>query len=362
MSPPPKTPTPRRFLLPKRPPASQTPLSQTSQFQSTPRFGSSSVPRPTQRRAQSIEDVDVDEDREESCPAAADEEGHGGGETSRARRRHVLNLDIDSDFDSITSASQHTDTWQEEVDEGYARDEIHPGHGIAAATRSSPVERKAKRQRVLLSISPVASSAASPVGDGQGEEEEGAGTNTPTRTLTSTAEGEEETTTTTTTTDSKTDSKTRSAQQQPVFRPAPRFKLPEVEVDDSMMAGDILPVAFSPRRRGQKYLAGGRAAQLQSWLSEVRGWDGEPRDAAARMTVEQVRPGSRMYLARGREQEGPRARRKGYLLAGEGRLTGLERRADVRVGSVVVLEDPVWEVDLMGESWTVVCNWSVVSS
>ncbi|QPH05191.1 hypothetical protein C2857_002828 [Epichloe festucae Fl1] len=361
MSPPPKTPTPRRFLLPKRPPASQTPLPQTSQFQSTPRFGSSSVPRPTQRRAQSIEDVDVDEDREESCPAAADEEGHGGGETSRARRRHVLDLDIDSDSDfdsdSITSASQHTDTWQEE-DEGYARDEIHPGHGIAAAaTRSSPVGRKAKRQRVLLSISPVASSAGSPVEDGEGEEGEG-GTNTPTRTCTCTctAEGNEEETTT-------ADSKTRSAQQQPVFRPAPRFKLPEVEVDDSMMAGDdILPVAFSPRRRGQKYLAEGRAAQLQSWLSEVRGWDGEPRDAAARMTVEQVRPGSRMYLARGREQEGPRARGKGYLLAGEGRLTGLERRADVRVGSVVVLEEPVWEVDLMGESWTVVCNWSMVSS
>lgn len=294
--------------------------------------------------------MEVDEDGEQSCPAAADEESHGGGETtSRARRRHVLDLDIDSDSDSdsdsesITSASQHTDTLQEE-DEGYARDEIDPGHGIAAATRSSPVERKAKRQRVLLSISPVASSA----GDG-----EGGAAKTPTRT----AEGSEEETATT---DSRT---TRSAQQQqPVFRPAPRFILPEVEADGSMMAGDdILPVAFSPRRRGQKYVAGGRAAQLQSWLSEVRGWDGEPRDAAARIVVEQVRPGSRMYLVRGREHEGRRARGKGYLLAGEGRLTGLERRADVRMGSVVVLEEPVWEVDLMGESWTVVCNWSVKS-
>ena len=59
-----QTPTPRRFLLPKRgTQSSQTPTA-LPRFQSTPRFASSSVPRPTQARTGiDIEDVEEVEDR-----------------------------------------------------------------------------------------------------------------------------------------------------------------------------------------------------------------------------------------------------------------------------------------------------------
>ncbi|KAG6020221.1 hypothetical protein E4U41_002915, partial [Claviceps citrina] len=105
MSPsPPRTRTPRRFLPPnKRPPASQTPLPQASQFQSTPRFGSSSsaTPRPAARRAQGIEDVvDEDEDVDE------DEGGDGCAVGADGDEWKVLE---DVAVDSITSGSQRTD-------------------------------------------------------------------------------------------------------------------------------------------------------------------------------------------------------------------------------------------------------------
>jgi hypothetical protein len=145
----------------------------------------------------------------------------------------------------------------------------------------------------------------------------------------------------------------REGGHQPVFRPAPRFKLAEVDVD----ATPLFPEAFSPRRRGARYLPGGLAAQLQSWLSEVKSWEGtRDHDAALRVTVEDVSPGGHMYLVRGTGGSGVS---KGYILAGEGKLTGLERRASVEVGNVVVIEEPVWEVSLLGDMWTVGCNWSV---
>ncbi|KAF7545856.1 hypothetical protein G7046_g9460 [Stylonectria norvegica] len=66
MSPPPSTPTPRRFLLAKRATQSSQSATGPPQFQSTPRFGSSSVPRPTQRRREwDVDDVEDVEDRVE---------------------------------------------------------------------------------------------------------------------------------------------------------------------------------------------------------------------------------------------------------------------------------------------------------
>lgn len=149
--------------------------------------------------------------------------------------------------------------------------------------------------------------------------------------------------------------------QQPTFRAAPRFK--PVETDAA--AFDGLPVAFSPQRRGAKYIPGGLAAGLQGWLSDIKGWEGVDRGAevVARVVVEEVRPGRRMYLVRGREvgtsSSLGRVGGKRFLLAGEGKLTGLGRRAVVGVGSVVNVGQPVWDVELEGDVWTVSCDWSV---
>jgi hypothetical protein len=144
------------------------------------------------------------------------------------------------------------------------------------------------------------------------------------------------------------------ALQQPTFREPPRFK--QVELDT---AADGIPAAFSPQRRGAKYIAGGLAAELQGWLSEVKGWEGVvPAPASSiNVTVEEIRPGRRMSLVRGRAgmSEGRR-----FLLAGEGRLTGLGQRMHVSVGCVIEMGQPVWDIEMNGEVWTVACDWGVL--
>lgn len=157
------------------------------------------------------------------------------------------------------------------------------------------------------------------------------------------------------------------AQQQPTFHRAPRFQ----PVEKEEAASDGLPEAFSPQRRGAKYVPGGLAAEMQSWLADVRGWTGHdrPPDAVMRIVVDEVRPGNRMYLAQARRvtqsrdefhsnEESSEPSLK-IMLAGEGKLTGLARKAAVEIGSVVEISQPVWEVSLEGSRWIVACEWAV---
>ena len=146
---------------------------------------------------------------------------------------------------------------------------------------------------------------------------------------------------------------------QPTFQSAPRFRRSEADE-----LADWLPAAFSPQRRGAKYLPEGLAAELQGWLSEVKGWDGFDAPAAAvaasfTVVVEEVRPGTRMYLARAHMANQDGGEMKRLILAGEGALTGLERRAEVVVGSEVLVMQPVWDVELEGETWITACDWRV---
>jgi hypothetical protein len=142
--------------------------------------------------------------------------------------------------------------------------------------------------------------------------------------------------------------------QQPVFQQAPRFK--PLTAENTF--GD-LPVAFSPQRRGAKYVAGGMAAQLQGWLSEVKSWEenGEKAESGVKIRVEQIRLGRRMYLIEGRASLEEASQK--WILAGEGKLTGLGKRAEVKMGSVVLIEQPTWDVELEGSVWNVACEWSV---
>lgn len=221
-----------------------------------------------------------------------------------------------------------------------SRDSIEPDSidNVGFSDGSSPLEeREPKRRRV--SISPMPDSPLQPEQDhgvvnNSGGEPFATG-HTPTASFMDTDDAADE----------------AEAPQQPTFRPPPRFKPAATE-----SLGDGLPAAFSPQRRGVKYLAGGLAAGLQGWLSDVKDWEGVDQAAVARVTVEEIRPGRRMYLVKGRAAGAAPAR---FLLAGEGRLTGLGARAVVGVGSVVVVGQPVWEVELEGEMWTVSCDWSV---
>ncbi|KAJ4308441.1 hypothetical protein N0V84_012100 [Fusarium piperis] len=345
MSPPPSTPTPRRFLLAKRgaTQSSQTPTG-PPRFQSTPRFGSSSVPKPTQSRAVvDIEEVEEVEDLVEESSSDSEDKGLEPG-------KHVpLNDSIEVEDDDVTASRDGSSVGvsisedDEEMSQRSIERDESPGLLNLPHDTSPLEEREPKRRRV--SISPMPES--SPLGEHHYLNDD----------LQAAAE-ERESTPTQSSVESLQDAipthDEARAPQQPTFRPPPRFKPAEV---DPTVEG--LPAAFSPQRRGAKYVAGGLAAGLQGWLSEVKGWEGTVPSAAApvvKVVVEEVRPGRRMYLVTGRV--GAASARR-FLLAGEGRLTGLGQRAAVTVGKVVDVGQPVWDVELDGQVWTVACDWGV---
>ena len=220
---------------------------------------------------------------------------------------------------------------------------------------SSPTQRRAKRRK--LSITPLPAFSSSPaepqaprsVRADEKENTEDQVDDTSTSPSASAREEEEHNSDA----DADTDARLKAQQQnQPTFRPPPRFK----PTEDALPLGDGLPAAFSPQRRGAKYLTGGLAAELQGWLSEVKGEDDGPAGSTLKMRVEEVRQGRRMYLVHGRL--GDSSDFKKVVLAGEGRLTGLGGRAVVGVGSVVEVGQPVWDVVVEGETWMVACDWT----
>ncbi|KAL7897599.1 hypothetical protein HDV64DRAFT_253026 [Trichoderma sp. TUCIM 5745] len=345
MNPFPSTPTPRRFLLPKRSTqsSSQTPGA-PPRFQSTPRFGSSSAPRPTQGKELEIEE---DEDVVSESSLSGDDGEAIVGATQRGSRHH--GLDIESEAGSPSREIPSSDAGE--------KLKAHPWLDIQSqspseSSRGFEEEREAKRRKMSISPTPGLGFPDTQKTDEptHGEEidygvydmaiadseDEGS--------VMSTDNSEE----------SPIIASDTKAPQQPVFQQAPRFK---PLIADDHQGG--LPAAFSPQRRGAKYITGGMAAQLQGWLSEVKSWEdnGETTASGVKIHVEQIRSGRRMYLVEGCASLGDVPQK--WILAGEGKLTGLGKRADVEMGSVVLIEQPTWEVELEGSVWNVACEWSI---
>nr|CEG04099.1 unnamed protein product [Fusarium clavum] len=342
MSPPPSTPTPRRFLLPKRgTQSSQTPTA-LPRFQSTPRFASSSVPRPTQARTGiDIEDVEEVEDRTQGSYLDSEDDHLA------SRKYEPLNdsIEVESESDNETASHDASPAISDNEIDAQRSDFIYrqASNTPSATHEASPLEeREPKRRRV--SISPMRDS--SPI-----EEEHHMVDNDPKDAH------EEDQTPSQESTQSIQDAvlpyDESKALQQPTFRAPPRFK--QVELDTIT---DGIPAVFSPQRRGAKYIAGGLAAELQGWLSEVKGWEGSTPAPSSTIdvTVEEVQPGRRMCLVKGSTDT---SESKKFLLAGEGRLTGLGQRMPLSVGSIVKVGQPVWDVELDGEVWTVACDWGL---
>ncbi|KAF6823547.1 hypothetical protein CPLU01_11340 [Colletotrichum plurivorum] len=389
--PPPSTPTPRRFLLSKRqPPQSQrkTPGSGPSvfagsqRFQTTPRFApASSAQRPPSTPGfpgtirPSRQRDPIHDELESSPPDAPPTVTRpartilgAGTQRGTLRSTQKLKEKIESDSD-IASDSQEDDEKDRLPPIGYGvNDSIEVESIVASDTQSLPEERTPKRRRI--SISPAHSWEDDAVDDTAGSLQEEDGTQ-----VDSVPEDDElpdapggtpaETSDTEMDEDASVPDPNQAdaAKPQPTFHRAPRFKVSEAEA--SNLEG--LPPAFSPqRRRGPKYIAGGLAAELQSWLAEVKGWGGggdRPPDLVMRIVVDEVRSGNRMYLVRGRRiVEDGSAREEiaaRLMLAGEGRLTGLGQRAPVAVGSSVSISQPAWEIALEGTRWLVACDWAV---
>ncbi|KAI8633829.1 hypothetical protein F5Y19DRAFT_254510 [Xylariaceae sp. FL1651] len=183
---------------------------------------------------------------------------------------------------------------------------------------------------------------------------------------------------------------TSSAGHQPTFQRAPRFK--PAELPEGALRPEPLPDAFSPRRKGAKYMPGGLAAELRDWLVDIEAGIGSgsmtgpsaKRDEewVARVRVGELRGGHGsargMTLVLGRlvldgkngadEEENVKAVGEvlatstvKIILAGPGRLVGLGVGNEVKPGVLLGIARPTWEVVLDGLGrWGVACDWVVL--
>jgi hypothetical protein len=119
-----------------------------------------------------------------------------------------------------------------------------------------------------------------------------------------------------------------------------------------------LPDAFSPRRRGQKFVPGGLASELQSWVIEAAqtASQSRPRNALAVddsvhvIDVDEVKGNGPVFA------HGTRAgKRTSKVLLVDGQAN---QRADkVEAGDRVSIRLPTWDVQVLGEAWTVGVDW-----
>ncbi|TDZ44662.1 hypothetical protein CTRI78_v009455 [Colletotrichum trifolii] len=303
--PPPSTPTPRRFPFSKRPPpsAQKTPgsgapgFASSQRFHATPRFAppsSSRVPPSTPafpgsiRSSRKVDPIHDALDSSQDAPPTVTRPRAGPGTQKEV-------IDSDSEFASDSQDDEPLLPPPRRATGVPVHDSIEIE---SSDTQSDGAQRTPKRRRI--SISPAQSSMSvfaedkhadnvkrEPVGEDNGlsdvdgrilagddhDLDEDMGIPDP---------GVGET--------SKT---------QPTFHRAPRFKVSEAELART----EGLPDAFSPQRRGQRYVPGGLAAEMQSWLAEVKGWAGggdRAPDLVMQIAVDGVVPGNRMYLVNGR--------------------------------------------------------------
>lgn len=162
---------------------------------------------------------------------------------------------------------------------------------------------------------------------------------------------------------------------QSTFRKPPPFRPP----DPSELApspSNPLPEQFSPHSRGRKYIPGGLAAELQSWLFDIE--TAVPSHVSQRnkedtwlvmIIVDEVIGSGMagMTLISGRQVQHEDGNRMDdhlgvvrAILAGEGQGTGLQRGIKCEVGKTVGIKGPVWDVALEGVKWGVGVEWKVL--
>ncbi|RYP55263.1 hypothetical protein DL768_000018 [Monosporascus sp. mg162] len=414
MAPPPATPTPRRFLVPKRSAATQqqqpssrtesprppplesgrTQQQQKQQFQATPRFSLHSTPRASllsstpapppgtfrrreQRGAAVAQVTIVDDDVIDSSPPLREGDG-----------------DDHSEVDLIQESSPPLPELKAESDDG--DDEDLPVRSPkrrrlsiisdAGAEESSQVNVKEEEN----DDSP-ASQQQQPDGD-NGDVES---SSLPDLDLATDEDRYEDDDTVLHPPSYHHSRGTPAAaaaqqQQQPTFYKAPRFKQPGLPRTEATRR-DPLPDAFSPHHRrsaSNKYAPGGLAAEVRDWLVGIEAGSGvvkrrEEGEWDARLIIDDVRAvpsigvlvsgrwvrdglgevemlGSDSGGGRDEPEPGTCSGAK-VILAGQGRLVGLARRNEVGRGAVVGIAGPTWEVELGGlGSWAVACDWMVL--
>lgn len=147
----------------------------------------------------------------------------------------------------------------------------------------------------------------------------------------------------------------RSAQQRPVF------------LQPSGAAQEMsqpLPEAFSPHRRGQKFVPGGMAAMVQQWVIEAGQAAPQARkqrafldgDLVMKVRVVEVL-GEGTYTAKAKTVDD---RSIHVLLARSSPETACGI-GQMHVSSIVGIRPPSWEVEIQGRSWLVGVDWRVLT-
>ncbi|GAP89498.1 hypothetical protein SAMD00023353_3800130 [Rosellinia necatrix] len=421
MAPPPATPTPHRFLVPKRSqPHSETPKPALTpkpafqpsgqQFQATPRFSLHSTPRPAPsssltpfRHRGTGRDVMIDSSPPPppgTCHVDSDGDSRGGHDGHDANHH----MRVGKKFDQLSTDYEHDSV----IDEQDEVQESSPARGGHHGEHYSGNEGgRVKRRRISASPSIEEPSSlpeieynldiemGDPVLDTESSSPESSALEND---MDSDKETPEDDTEISRGEPPRYQEKKSPKAHQPTFHKAPRFKPPEIP--EGAPHPEPLPDAFSPRRRGTTYLPGGLAAELRDWLVDVEaGIHSGPaigpaigpsvkRDEewVARIRVDSLHGenGSArgMTLVLGRQLLGKGGRTGGdghpegedggtaevlgpntirLILAGPGRLSGLGVGNEVRPGALLGIARPTWEVPLDGLGrWGVACDWVVL--
>ncbi|KAI0514551.1 hypothetical protein F5B22DRAFT_610888 [Xylaria bambusicola] len=407
MAPPPATPTPHRFLVPKRSQSrSETPhvafQPSSQQFQATPRFSLHSTPHkgpsssitPFRHRGTG-HDVVID-----SSPPPVPRQDHVSYDEADDDGDYV---GLDDEYQRNRTGFQQ-DTIIDEDDVVHQSSPLERGSDCEAYDMNE--ERDAKRRRISISspdigiqepstfllktedildvdmqdtASAVESLRSEPTISENDEESDVA-------VIQDAAEGTEDSS-------PCRGEKLLVKAHRPTFQKPPRFK--PAELPGGAPRPEPLPDVFSPQRKGAKYVAGGLAAELRDWLVDVEAGFGSSSIAnttardeewVARIQVDDTSdtsPNARgMTLVQGRQilsnkvdannnsQAEGRNEEAGdvlghsifkLILAGPGRLSGLGIGNDVRPGVVIGIARPTWEVVLDGLGrWGVACDWVVL--
>ncbi|SMR41586.1 unnamed protein product [Zymoseptoria tritici ST99CH_1E4] len=122
-----------------------------------------------------------------------------------------------------------------------------------------------------------------------------------------------------------------------------------------------LPDAFSPHRRGEKFVPGGMAASLQQWVVEAGQAAMQSRkgfgylrgeEYVLRVTIVSVSTAGSPLLARGKQVDGTEIR---LLL-----VMGSRKPGSVSAGSTVGVRAPTWQILIDGVDCTVGVDWRLL--
>lgn len=345
-----QTPAQSRFLPPKKgqPPqtARQVPLSLHNgprQFASTPRFNTFAMPRPVSQQQPPPFSTPL--------PSSA---------RPRATQYEPLSDVIDTSPIS-QDAHEDGDEHRTRLDESI---EIDSPSASRSPSRHFQTNRPAKRRRVTLSPEIDASPDTGQCDVSMEDDEQPEVSSTPVfddRIAVQSSFDHEGPTA------DWDPPSPRTADEQPprhpTFHNAPRFKAAEITAEVQQRP---LPEAFSPQRRGAKYVAGGLAAEVRDWLVQVKGASEYDRPAGSGIdvVVDDVMSAPGMHVIAARqldtavEDESIPGK---VLLAGDGRVTGLRGRSAVNRGGVVSMSQPMWDITLDGlGQFAVACDWEAL--